>query len=76
MMNLVTVSIGVLAVLYSVYTLYVRASKPENFRKLAAMQEKFGEKAGYSIHLIAYSIAPLVFGAIMIFAGKRGYSLF
>jgi hypothetical protein len=36
------------------------------------MQEKFGKHAGYTIHLIAYSIAPLVFGAIMIFAGKNG----
>jgi hypothetical protein len=76
MMNPATVGIGVLAVLYSVYTLYARASKPENFRKLAAMQQKLGKGAGYAVHLIAYSVAPLVFGVIMIFVGSRGHSLF
>ena len=75
-MNLVTLGLGIMAVFYSVYTFYVRTSKPEKFGKLAAMQEKFGKKAGYTIHLIAYSIAPLVFGVIMIFAGRNGYSLF
>jgi hypothetical protein len=75
-MNLVTLALGVMAVLYGVYTFYVRASKPEKFSKLTAMQERFGKQVGYTIHLIAYSIAPLVFGAIMIFAGKNGYSLF
>ena len=75
-MNPVTVGLGVMAVLYGAYTMYVRASKPEKFGKLVAMQERFGKKAGYTIHLIAYSIAPLGFGAIMIFAGKNGYSLF
>ena len=75
-MNPVTLGLGVMAVLYGVYTLYVRASNPEKFGKLTAMQERFGKKPGYTIHLIAYSIGPLVFGAIMIFAGKNGYSLF
>ena len=75
-MNLVTLGLGVVAVLYGAYTFYVRASNPEKFGKLTAMQEKFGKKAGYTIHLIAYSIAPFVFGAIMIFAWKNGYPLF
>ena len=75
-MNSFTLGLGVMAVLYGAYTFYVRASKPEKFGKLTAMQEKLGKKTGYIIHLIAYSIVPLVFGAIMIFAGKNGYSLF
>ena len=75
-MNPITMGLGIMAVLYGLYTFYVRASKPEKFGKLAAMQEKFGKKAGYTIHLIAYSIAPFVFGAIMIFACKNGYPLF
>ena len=57
-MNPITMGLGIMAVLYGLYTFYVRASKPEKFGKLAAMQEKFGKKAGYTIHLVAYSIAP------------------
>jgi hypothetical protein len=75
-MNFFTIAIGVAAVLYSAYTLYLRASKPESFSKLAAMQDKFGKSAGYTLHLIAYSVVPLIFGVIMLFVGSKGGSVF
>lgn len=75
-MNPITVAIGVVGLLFGIYTLYVRARKPEHFTKLKAMQEKFGDKPGYAVHVIGYSVIPIVFGAVMIFAGLKGVSFF
>ncbi len=75
-MNPATFGVGIFAVLYSLYTFYMRASNPEKFGKLSAMQEKLGKRTGYAVHLTAYSIAPFVFGVIMIIQGSRGHSFF
>ena len=39
------------------------------------MREKFGQGAGTTIHVAGYSVAPIAFGAAMLFAGMRGISL-
>jgi hypothetical protein len=39
------------------------------------MRQKFGATAGTAIHLVAYSVAPIVFGVVMLVAGFRGVSV-
>ena len=75
-MNPITIAVGVVALLFGIYTLYLHVRRPEKFAKLKAMQEKFGEKSGYAVHFLAYSVVPIVFGAVMIFAGLHGVSFF
>ena len=54
--------IGALCVIYGLYTLIYRLIKPERFKKMEPMQRVYGEKAGYVVHLLTYSIIPLVLG--------------
>ena len=74
-MNIPTVIIGIAALLFGIYTIYMRSTNPEKFGKLKAMQENFGEKHGAILHLVCYSIIPIVFGIIMLFSGLIGVSL-
>ena len=75
-MNIPTVAIGIAALLFGIYTIYVRSTNPDKFGKLKAMKENFGEKRGALIHLVFYSIIPIIFGIIMLFAGFMGVSFF
>jgi len=75
-MNPITIAIGVVALVFGIYTLITRSKRPEQYTKLKAMQDKLGEKPGYTLHLVAYSIAPMVFGTVMILAGLHGISFF
>ncbi len=75
-MNVVTVGIGVAAVLYACYTLYLRTQDSSKFGKLQAMKERFGDSTGSALHLVAYSIVPLIFGVVTVLAGLRGQSFF
>jgi hypothetical protein len=66
----------VLAVCYGLYTTWARVKKPEQFAKLDAMKKQWGEKAGTAIHVIAYTVVPILFGIVMIIKGLQGGSLF
>jgi len=58
--------IGSLAILYGAFTLVMRIKKPSAFAKLEAMKERFGEKPGYWIHVVFYSLLPLVVGGVFL----------
>jgi hypothetical protein len=75
-MNMVTIAIGVAAFVFGVYTIYLRLTHPDKLGKLALMKEKFGEKPGNLIHLVGYSLGPLIFGIVMISTGINGASIF
>jgi len=75
-MNILTILIGIAALLFGIYTIFVRSTNPDKFGKLKAMQESFGKKRGALIHLVFYSIIPIIFGIIMLFAGFMGVSIF
>lgn len=75
-MHTPTVVIGVLAALFGITTLILRQTKPGVFKKLDAMKARFGEKPGYVIHLVSYSLIPILFGIGMIVSGLNGGSLF
>jgi len=75
-MNILTVVIGIAALLFGIYTMYVRSTNPDKFGKLKAIQAHFGKKGGALLHLVIYSIIPIIFGIIMLFAGFMGISFF
>ena len=51
--------LGIICVLYGVFTVIASIIKPGMFSKLERMKEAYGEKAGYAIHLVSYSLIPL-----------------
>jgi hypothetical protein len=75
-MNIPTIIIGVVALLIGISTTYLRTTKSDKLVKLKAIQEKFGEQRGALIHLVFYSIIPIIFGIIMVLTGMRGVSFF
>ena len=75
-MDLTTVLIGSSALGFGLVTVVLRSTKPTLFKKLGAMKERYGEKKGLAVHVIGYSVAPIVFGLIIISLGMAGESLF
>jgi hypothetical protein len=75
-MNPISLALGGVAVCFGIYTLVLRSKRPQAFAKLDAMKKKWGEKPGTIIHVVAYSIIPLVFGAVAILAGLKGIAIF
>ncbi len=74
-MDPITVAFGTGAMGFGAYTTYLRFSNPSKLGKLEAMRQKFGQLAGNAIHTTAYSVAPVVFGLVMLLAGLRGVSI-
>ncbi len=75
-MDPVTLGMGVLAIAFGGYTSFLRATNPSKLKKLRPMQTMWGERTGFVLHTVAYSIAPLALKAVMVFAGFKGVSLF
>ncbi len=74
-MNLFTMGIGGVICLYGVYTMTMRTRAPEKFGKLKAMKDKYGDSNGLAIHIMAFTVVPIVMGIIFSFAGFNGLSL-
>ena len=69
--------IGILALLYGLYTIYLRVSKnAKAWGKLDRMKEVYGEKAGSAIHIISYTVVPVAIGIIGIAAYCLGIKVF
>ncbi len=64
--------IGVLAIVYGLYSFIQRKVAPEKIEKLQTMIERNGEKMGHSIHLFGYTILPIVAGLLLLYAHFRG----
>jgi hypothetical protein len=64
--------IGVLAIVYGLYSFIQRKVAPEKIVKLQTMIERNGEKMGHSIHLFGYTILPIVAGLLLLYAHFRG----
>jgi len=75
-MNPISLGIGAASVAFGVYTLILRARRPDKFAKLEAMQKAWGRTLGTIIHVVAYSVVPLLFGVYAILAGLRGHSIY
>ena len=63
--------VGVLAIVYGLYSYYQRKTAPENIAKLQEMIERNGEKMGNSIHLVGYTIMPIVAGVLLLIGHFR-----
>ncbi len=63
--------LGVLAIVYAVYSYIQRKTAPEKIEKLQTMIERNGEKMGHSIHLVGYTIMPFIAGLLLLFAHFR-----
>ena len=59
--------LGIICVLYGVFTVIARIIKPGMFSKLERMKEAYGEKAGYAIHLVSYFLIPIGTGAYLLY---------
>lgn len=69
--------IGILALLYGLYTIYLRVSKnAKAWGKLDRMKEVYGEKAGSAIHIISYTVVPIAIGIIGLAAYCLGIKVF
>jgi hypothetical protein len=63
--------LGVLAIVYGLYSYYQRKVAPEKIEKLQSMIERNGEKMANNIHLIGYTILPIFAGVLLLLAEFR-----
>ena len=64
--------VGVLAIIYGIYSYVQRKTAPENIKKLQIMIERNGEKMGNAIHLFGYTLLPIAAGLMLLHAHFRG----
>ncbi len=66
--TLINVWIGAFMLLAGTVTLVMRFVAPESplFRKQEAMRERFGHQGGTAAHVVAYTVMPLIGGAILV----------
>ena len=74
--NPVTILVGVAAIAYGLYTAWARRAKPQQFWKLEPMKKFWGQKRGEWVHIIGYTIVPILIGIVLILRGLRGESVF
>lgn len=72
----IEMAIGALVIAYGIFTLYTRIRFPERLPKLAAMKRVYGNKAGEIVHVIFYTIIPIVFGLILLISGILNVNVF
>ena len=73
-MDPITTAAGVFAFGFGTYTSVLRVTHPAKLGKLQPMRDKFGHGLGTTIHLAAYSLAPIAAGVVFIVAGLAGVS--
>ena len=64
--------LGILAIVYGLYSYSQRKIAPEKIEKLQTMIERNGKKMGHSIHLFGYTILPIAMGLLLLFSHFRG----
>ena len=74
-MDVVSLVLGLAALGYGVYMFFVRRNAPQKIMKLQAMQRAFGERPGYIVHLIGYTVIPILFGVFALVSGINGRSV-
>jgi len=75
-MDPVTVCLGVAAMGYGAYTGLARRAKPAQLGKLEAMKRFWGERAGVAVHVVGYTVVPIVLGIVLIVRGLQGAAVF
>ena len=68
---------GILFLVLGLITLFLRLFKSsKGMKKLDKFKEFYGEKAGTIIHIISYTVVPIVIGIILIVASCMGIASF
>ena len=62
----INIIIGIAAIAYGVFTIYARVTNRAGFGKLEAMKERWGSTAGTILHVIAYTVVPIVVGIVLL----------
>lgn len=75
-MNWLTLGLGIFALGCGLFTIYARLKFPSKFGKLEAMKQAYGQRRGSLVHIVSYTIIPIVFDLMGIVGGIRGVSLF
>ena len=70
-----TVALGLALIGYGIYTIWLRSSKPEQFGKLGPMKKFWGARAGVVIHVLGYSVIPILYGLSLLVRGFQGKSI-
>ena len=60
-------TVGIIALAFGVFTLIARIVRPEMFWKLGPMQKFYGNRAGYWVHVVGYTVMPLLIGGWLIY---------
>lgn len=71
-----TVALGAFMISAALVIAVIRQARPDLLTKLAGMKKTWGDGPGLALHVVAYTILPLVSGAVFVFAGLRGISIF
>jgi hypothetical protein len=58
---------GGLLVAFGTYSIFARIFAPHRLGKLEPMKDKWGKTGGSVMHVVAYTLLPLVAGGLMIF---------
>ena len=75
-MNWTTMALGLAMIAFGVVTAVLRQTRPQVFRKLEPMKRAWGPRAGLGVHIVGYTIVPIVAGAIFVYNGVHGFSVF
>lgn len=75
-MNVPSVLIGIVAILYGIYTGWARIARPQTFGKLEAMKKMWGPTAGTVMHVLSYTVVPIGIGIVFVLTGLQGTSVF
>ena len=60
------VGLAILTIGYGIFTTVIRIVKPTMLKKYIYMQKKYGNRIGFIIHFVAYSLLPMLFGVLLI----------
>lgn len=74
-MNTTSVAIGALVLIYGIFMLITRFTRPEQHLRLGFLQRVLGAKRGSIVHFIVYIVAPFALGWWLISHGLEGESL-
>lgn len=66
LVHVVTMLLGIAAIVYGLYVAYLRSKDPDNLGKLEPMKKLWGDRVGVFLHGVGYTVIPIAFGATLI----------
>ncbi|MCP4132338.1 MAG: hypothetical protein GY754_15305 [bacterium] len=75
-MDYIILACGIFALCYGFYTVILRIANPGSFDKLESMQKTWGRIGGQMVHILSYSVAPIITGLTFIYLSLSGALVF